>query len=101
MSSVLILLIGVVVLRFLGREYYKTSDKPTQSALIIGGMILSFALPVRFLGHQFDYLWEIVPAREVIRAFLASCLLWWFTLRRNDKCAPDLKVLQRGEIKFI
>jgi len=95
MSSVLILLVGIVIVRFIGAQYYKTTDKPTQSALIVGSLILSFALPVRFLGHQFDYLREAVPAREVVWAFLASCVIRWFTLRRNDKCDPDLTVLHK------
>ncbi len=100
MLSLLVLLVGILVVRFLGRQYYKTTDKPTQSALVIGAFILSFALPVRFLGHQFDYLWESVPAREVVWAFLASCLIRWFTLRRNDQSQPDLSVLHKGEIRF-
>ncbi len=101
MVSTLALIVGIVVLRYVGSQYYKTDDKPTKSALMIAAFILSFTIPVRYLGHQFDYLRELVPAREVVWAFLASCLLWRFTLRLNDNEAPDLTVCYKAELKFI
>ena len=100
MSQLLVLLVGVVIVRFVGGMFYKTHDKPTQSALAILGFVLSFALPVRFLGAQFDYLWENVPAREIVWSFLASCVIRWFALRQRDNAQPDLSVLHHGELKL-
>jgi|GEM_PF-3743255 len=83
--SLIISLLGVFVCRQIGRFYREFGG----AALVWIVLILSFIIPVLFLGYNVDKLWNIVPLGWVFLSFLLSAAIFVFSLSWTGRDNAD------------